>query len=125
MRRTLTLGLVLTGLLVSSAEAHTLYAGPARGTAASFVRQLAATINADRSTSLYATSAGATACYAENQHARSCGVYIYMRDAAAEEQGSGRCDFQLRVAFTGDYTYARSVTHYTEPACVQALRVLG
>ena len=124
MKRLTLAMLVALAVAAPAAEAHTLYGGPARGTAAAFARALGGAINADQTTTLMATSAGATSCLAIDRHSRNCGVYLYLRDTAQPQLGAGRCDFRVRVAFVSATSYARRVTGYTRPECLQALRAL-
>jgi hypothetical protein len=122
MRRPLLVPLVLTGVMfASTAEAHKLYAGPARGFALRVVALVAARINADRTTTTVIDRYGVSTCVYVDQHTRNCRVYFYVHDTADPASGEARCAMTLRVVISGTSRRPRLAGNST-PICTQALR---
>ena len=124
MRRWLLVGLVAASTsFASTAEAHRLYAGPARGFALRVIALVAARINADRTTSTVIDRYGASTCTYVDQHTRNCHVYFYGHDTANPGMGEARCAITLRVAISGT-SHRPRLAGNTRPICNQALRRL-
>lgn len=122
MRRSLLVALVVAGVsFTSAAEAHRLYAGPARGFALRVIALVAARINADQTTSTRIDRYGVSSCGYVNQHTRSCHVYFFGHDEANPAGGEARCAITLRVVISGTSHRPRLAGNST-PICTQALR---
>ena len=122
MRRPLIVPLVVAGVLfASTAEAHRLYAGPARGFALRVTALVAARINADPTTATVIDRYGVSSCVYANQHTRFCHAYFYGHDKANPAAGEARCAITLRVVISGTSHRPRLAGNNT-PTCSQALR---
>jgi hypothetical protein len=125
MRRRLVVPLALVGVLfASTAEAHRLYAGPARGFALRVIALVATRINADRTTSTVIDRYGVSTCTYVNQHTRFCHAYFFGHDTANPAEGEARCAITLRVVISGTSHRPRLAGNST-PTCSQALRRPG
>jgi hypothetical protein len=124
MRRPLLVVLVVAGLsFASTAEAHRLYAGPARGFALRVIALVANRINSDQTTGTVIDRYGVSSCAYVDQHTRNCHAYFYGHDAANPGEGEARCALTLRVVISGT-SYRPRLAGNTAPLCRQALRRL-
>jgi hypothetical protein len=124
MRRPLLVALVLAGVsFASTAEAHRLYVGPARGFALRVIALVANRINADQTTSTVIDRYGVSSCGYVDQHTRNCHVYFYGHDAANPGAGEARCGLTVRVVISGT-SHRPRLGGNTTPLCRQALRRL-
>ncbi len=99
----------------ATAEAHTLYAGPARGTAAWYAGLVARDVNRDEANPFLATRWGATGCGRINAHRWRCGIYLLGYDVGTNF--GIRCDGNVIVYYFSEASRNTRAYQEGEPYC--------